>query len=58
MEPVEIHLMVNGAPVELNQFAGRVLGSVVLGLVGSLRLQGAPELIELKVTAAKSSQTS
>lgn len=57
MEPVEIHLTVNGAPVELNQFAGRVLGNVVLGIVNSLRLQGEPELIELKVTATKSPHT-
>jgi len=50
MKSGEVTLLVNGRPVELNQFAGAIIGNVVLGMVQSLRLDESPEVIQLTVT--------
>ena len=50
MKSVEVTLLVNGRTVELNQFAGTIIGNVVLSLVQSLRLDEFPEVIQLTVT--------
>ena len=58
MDCQKVSLVVNGASVELNQFAGQVLGNTILGLVQSLRLDSFPKEIEVRVTAAKPEPTS
>jgi hypothetical protein len=57
MESSEVVLVVNGAAIELNPFANRVIGNTILGLVNSLRLDSSPQVIEIKVTATKPSLT-
>jgi hypothetical protein len=54
MQSSEVTLVVNGRAVELNQFAGAIIGNAVFGMVQSLHLTDVPEVIELKVTKVPS----
>ncbi|MDD4052194.1 MAG: hypothetical protein PHR28_09905 [candidate division Zixibacteria bacterium] len=56
MKSDEVTLLVNGHAVELNQFAGAIIGNVVLGMVQSLHLNEFPEVVELKVTKTQSTE--
>lgn len=54
MESSKVTLLVNGRPVELNPFAGAIIGNAVTGMVQTLHLNDVPEVIELKITKTPS----
>lgn len=43
-----VHILLDGAPLSINPFVGRVLRNVVMGVLSTLKGVGAPESVEVK----------
>ena len=50
MDFKEVKILVDGKELELNKFAMSVCGNIVYGMVSSLRLEGEPKEMEIKVS--------
>ncbi|MEW6050361.1 MAG: hypothetical protein AB1644_04785 [Candidatus Zixiibacteriota bacterium] len=53
----DVRIRVNGKALKLNKFVKSVVGNTVLGMVSSLRLDGAPKTIEIAMKARRSRKT-
>lgn len=49
-----VDLKVNGKDVVLNPFAQNIFKNTVMGMVSSLRIEGKPEVVELKISVGTS----
>ncbi|MFB0543296.1 MAG: molybdopterin-guanine dinucleotide biosynthesis protein B [Candidatus Bathyarchaeia archaeon] len=52
----DVHILLDGAPLGINPFVGRVLRNVVMGVISTLKDVGTPESVELKFTVEDSSK--
>lgn len=52
----EVHILVDGSPIKINPFVGRILRNVVIGIVSTLKGVGVPKCVEVKFTVERTSQ--
>ena len=52
----DVYILLDGAPLSINPFVGRILRNVVMGVISTLKDVGTPESIELKFMVEDSSK--
>ena len=50
MDVNDVKVQVNGKDVDLNPFAASIVGNIVCAMVSSLKLDGEPREIEIRVS--------